>query len=310
VAYALLRWARDTDVVHVQQLLPPAVAAAILAPVLGKPLVVTNHGSGRFGAVGVMRDLPGGERALHWVARSAAAVGVSQEAADELRSAGFQRVDRIPNGIVSPPAAVEPVSVTQSRLGLRPPVIAFHGRLEPEKDLDLLVEAFLDLRRSRFATLLIVGDGSRRAALEARFASAGVTADVRFTGAVSDPWPFLRAANAYLLPSFSEGMSLALLEAMAASLPVAATDVSGNREVLGGGEFGRLVPPARAKAMSTALGALLEDPATARNLGEAARKHVEQCYSADAMCEAYLRLYERLLEPSCKGPAEHAGSGS
>src|SRR5207245_1744861 len=116
------------------------------------------------------------------------------------------------------------------------------GRLEEQKGLDVLIAAWALLPEPR-PCLWIAGDGSRRADLEAGARSLGLEGAVRFLGAMPDARPLYDAADGFVLSSRQEGMPLALLEAMAAGLPVVATTVEGVSEATGAGDVARLVPP-------------------------------------------------------------------
>jgi len=170
-------------------------------------------------------------------------------------------------------------------------VIGTLGRLRPVKGSDLLLDAFARLDRPD-ATLKMGGPADRAwgAALRERH-----TADkgVEFLDDV-DALSFLPTLDLFVLPSRSEGMSNALLEAMALGLPIVATDVGGNREVLADGEAGLLVEP-DAGAIATGIRSLLDDPEKARGLARAARNRVENEYTLARMVSRYHEFYKALL---------------
>jgi glycosyltransferase involved in cell wall biosynthesis len=278
-------------VLQVQQALYPAAAMAVVSLLLRKPLVVSNRGSGRFGAVNLMLRLPLGALSLRLIAARATGVGLSEEMLDEMRGAGMKRLVEISNGVVLPalPTALER-EAARRELGVSGKVVVFIGRLDPEKDLDLLIAGFARAGRAD-ATLVIAGDGPERARVEAVAAGA----NVRFLGALDDVRRPLIAADVFVLPSHSEGLSNALLEAMASGVPSVATAVGGNRKVIRDPSVGVLVPPGDALALGSALAALLDDPAGAARIGQAGRRHVEQNFSVDAMVAAYEALYAKLM---------------
>jgi glycosyltransferase involved in cell wall biosynthesis len=109
-----------------------------------------------------------------------------------------------------------------------------------------------------------------------------------------------------MLSSLSEGISLTLLEAMAASLPVIATDVGGNREVVAHGETGFLVPPGSPEAIASATLALIDDPARALAMGRSGRKRVEHIFDLRVMVRRYEDLYLELIGRKAKGTRERA----
>ncbi|HEX4381630.1 MAG TPA: glycosyltransferase family 4 protein [Myxococcales bacterium] len=264
---AVVGQARFAQIIHMQQALPPAATLALTARMLGKKLVVTNHGSGVSGAMNVMRKLPFGRLGLRAL-RSAACVALTEEMAAEMRAQGLEPRAVIANGVEVPPGPF-----AKERLAV------FVGRLDAEKDLELLQRAAGLLRD---AVIDVVGDGPVK-----------LGEPLRLHGFSKDVPSWLSRARVFALPSKSEGMSMALLEAMAHGCACVATDVGGNRALLDGGA-GSLVPPGDAKAFARELQRLLDDPAAAAKLGEAARARVLAHYSASAMVDAYERLYESL----------------
>jgi sugar transferase (PEP-CTERM/EpsH1 system associated) len=179
------------------------------------------------------------------------------------------------------------------------PTGGFHvgcvARLAPVKDHRTLLEAFARLRvRRPDAHLTLVGDGPERAALEERAALLDVEPAVTFAGERADVAPLLAAFDVFALASLSEGVSLTLLEAAAAGLPVVATRVGGNDEVVVDGETGLLVPAADPAALAEALAALAERPDRA-TMGAAGRARVERRFSVERMARAYAALYTEVL---------------
>ena len=182
-------------------------------------------------------------------------------------------------------------------LPARAPVIGAVGRLDPVKDLDTLVRAFAALRREHIALrLVLIGDGPERAGLEERARVLGVGPAVSFLGYRSDVRRLLPAFDVYVNSSIHEGISLTLLEAMAAALPVVATSVGGTPEVVVDDGTGLLVPPRSPVALAAAIGRLLADPDQRASLGSAGRGRVERCFSIDAMTARYLDVYRGLAE--------------
>jgi glycosyltransferase involved in cell wall biosynthesis len=135
------------------------------------------------------------------------------------------------------------------------------GRLSPEKGHAMLLDAFARLRRNRPARLVILGEGSERAHLEARVAELGLVGDVDLPGHVVDPLSVLRRAALFVSASTHEGLGNAIIEAMACGVPVVSTDAPhGPREILLGGKLGALVPVGDAAAFAEAMGAALDTP--------------------------------------------------
>lgn len=186
-----------------------------------------------------------------------------------------------------------------ARAWLGVPASGFHvgcvARLEPVKDHRTLLQAFARFRAVRpDAHLTLIGRGSEAAALEARAAEPDLRGAVTFAGERGDVAPLYAAFDVFALASRSEGISLTLLEAAAAGLPIVATRVGGNAEVVGEGSSGLLVPPADPVALADALAAVAARPDRAA-LGAAGRARVEQRFSAERMARAYDALYAEVL---------------
>lgn len=179
-------------------------------------------------------------------------------------------------------------------LGLPPDrvVIGTVGRLDPVKDQMGLVEAFarLDDGRSR-ATLVIVGDGPCRAALEVRAGQPDLAGRVKFLGEREDVPVLLMGFDVFVLPSLAEGISNTILEAMATGLPVVATRAGGNSELVEDGVTGILVPVAEPGALAEALRAFLTDPHLRAIHGKAGRQRAVEEFGLERMVGRYRDLY-------------------
>ena len=117
----------------------------------------------------------------------------------------------------------------------------FTGRLHPQKNLPLLLEAWAAVAKQREGSLILVGPGNDRQRLVELAGSLGIADRVQFTGGVDNPADYLRAADVFVLPSVAEGMSNSLLEAMATALPCAVSAIGGNTDLIEDGTTGRLV---------------------------------------------------------------------
>lgn len=169
-------------------------------------------------------------------------------------------------------------------------IIGSVGRLDPVKDLATLVAATAEVGRSHPAELIIIGDGPDRARLERAAAESGIGAHVHFLGFRSDARAWLGACDVYVNSSVSEGVSLTILEAMAAGLPIIATRVGGTPEILDT-TCGILVPARAPQALAAALLQLAGDPQRRAQLGCAARWRVEERFTLDRMIEQYSDVY-------------------
>jgi glycosyltransferase involved in cell wall biosynthesis len=184
-------------------------------------------------------------------------------------------------------------------------VIGLVGRLDHwGKGHKELFSAMAQLQARYPCQALIVGGGRREAEVRQAVESLGLGGQVHFLGSRRDVPDLLQAMDIFVLPSYSEGVSLALLEAMAAGLPVIATEVGGNPEVVTDGATGLLIPPQDADALAQALERLLGDPTWSKELGENARDHVEANYSLERLGREINEIYEKLVEEKFGLPAQ------
>lgn len=171
------------------------------------------------------------------------------------------------------------------------------GRFDPSKDYPTMLQAFgYVVQKDLNAVLLIAGDGPLRKTMEVMARELGIEKHVRFLGIRRDIPQLMNAADAYVMSSAWEGMANVLLEASATGLPIAATDVGGNREVVLHGKTGFLVslkdPYALAQAMLRLMD-MLDDERQA--MGKAAREHIEANFGMERVVDQWEALYRELL---------------
>jgi len=226
------------------------------------------------------------------------------------------RVDRIYNGVdlrrfTPAPAGRAPIEGSP----FATPdlwIVGAVGRLQAVKNQTLLVRAFaraLQLAphaRQRFR-LVLVGDGPLRTEVEDAVRAGGIADLAWLAGARPDVPAVLRGLDAFALPSIAEGISNTVLEAMATGLPIVATSVGGNTELLADGRTGRLVASQDVDAMAAALLDDFSQPDQARARGRAARAEAEARFGLERMVEAYGDLYERLLRAAARRGAPLPG---
>ena len=175
--------------------------------------------------------------------------------------------------------------------------VATVGRLDPVKGLDHFLDAAaIAAPQAPDMRFVIVGDGPLRTELQARARQLGVADRVAFPGYCDNVAARLPCFDIFVLPSISEGMSNALLEAMAAARPIVATDIGANAEAVKAGQSALLVPPGDAGALAGAIVHLYRDRALATSLGRAAREQVESHFSLARSVAQYLDLYYTLME--------------
>ncbi len=201
---------------------------------------------------------------------------------DRFRPA-VQRTTVLPQGFASPGCVV----------------IGGVGRMSAVKDPLNLVRAFLHLLHSASdlaprLRLVMAGDGPLRADALQLLDKAGASAVTWFPGACDDVPELLRALDIFVLPSLNEGISNTILEAMATGLPVIATRVGGNPELVDE-HSGALVPPSDPQALARALRSYIDNPTLRHTHGEVGRRRVEETFSLQAMVSSYLKLYDDVL---------------
>jgi len=284
-------------ILHAHHLYLEAMAAALVGLRAGLPTVAKVACGGLYGDFARLHrtGLAGGQPLLRRLSR---VVAISEEINGELLAHGFapNRIAHIPNGVdVRRFAPAQDPDLARRQVGLGSETVLFLGRLDSQKGLETALTAWARVAAKRpSAQLVFAGDGPARNALETQARGAGFGEQVRFLGTRSDPGRLLQASQLFLLPSKSEGISNALLEAMATGVACVASRVGGNCEVLEHGVSGLLVPPGDAAALADAVVTLLEDEALRKRLGTAARIATIERYGVDRMVRRYVHLYTEL----------------
>ena len=305
--YSLLRKLRPA-IVHTRNLaaLEATVpAAAALVPVR----IHGEHGRD-------VHDLDGSNRTHQLIRRAFKPfvhrwVALSRDLEDYLRrriGVSARRILQIHNGVDTTRFA----AAASARPPVRPPIagspfsspdlwlVGTVGRMQAVKDQVNLARAFVRAVRlapesNKRLRLVLVGDGPLRAECEAILRDAGVAHLAWLAGERADVPDIMRGLDCFVLPSLAEGISNTILEAMASGLPVIATRVGGNAELVEDGMTGRLVPAADSEALAREIIGYYGDPPLARRHGWAGRQLVERSFSIDRMVARYHRLYESEL---------------
>jgi glycosyltransferase involved in cell wall biosynthesis len=216
----------------------------------------------------------------------------SQTVKDALDRRRDSRLHVIPNGVAfgqEPPRRRSPTGDTR-------PLVAI-GRLERVKGFDVLLRALVAVRRAMpDVSLRIAGDGALRGELEHLCSALRLIESVEFHGFVDDVQGLLRSAEVFVMPSRWEGLPISLLEAVALGVPVVATGVGANRELIEDGRTGRLIPSEDAEALADAIVSQLERPEDAARMAERAFLELRRGYSLEAMVQSVNQLYESVLD--------------
>ena len=261
----------------------------------GVPVVHTKHGKNNLNWRSILRNNISARLCQKVVA-------VSQDAAMQCihdEKINSSKVVTILNGVDTELFSPAPTqSEFKQQLGFTADtlVVGIVARLAEIKDHATLIEASRILMESGYPfRLLVVGDGQLRAKLETHVNSLGLDKRVIFTGVRDDIPNLMRGMDIFVLSSLSEGISLTLLEAMACCLPVVATAVGGNPEVVVCGETGLLVPPQNPELFADKLRVLFTDRVLRLKMGKAGRQRVVNNFSISKTAEKYRQLYSTLL---------------
>jgi len=318
VVNAVRALTRRADVVHLNSNHPGSRLGILFGFALaraGAPLVCVEHRVSLLDDIIVPRALrPFLPRLFRWSRRAAARViAVSKQNAELLTSYYGLHPDKITivhNGIDLPD--FKESDIAQARAALRAElglpeqaiVILTLARLAPNKGHRYLVEAVPEvLRPHPNVHFVFAGEHDQAEPVIAQIKALGLESHVHLLGFRSDAHHLLAASDFFVLPSLAEGFSLALVEALAASLPTVATDVGGAGEVIQPGQGGILVPPANSAALAAALNHLLSlDEAEVQRQRQAARRAAQR-FSTQAMAEKTLRVYS---ESVCRSKHTYA----
>lgn len=307
---ALRRWLRQHagqyDLVYVSMLRHDA-AAALWAVDKRVPVVLRAEWSGQSGDCQWQRTERWGWLIRRLCRQAAALVAPSDDIHRELVEAGYppHRIHDLPNGVALAPErspgsrglARQALADAHPSLFVPPaaPLALYTGGLHPSKGLDRLLIAWKGvIARWPTARLWIAGEGPQQHSLETQINAMGLHGRALLVGSFDNVDELLAAADLFVLPSLEEGMSLALLEAMAAGLPVVATKIPANRRLVEDGRHGLLVPPEDPVPLTEAISRLLADPDLGARLGAAARHRAGTDFSLDTMIDRHLALFEQL----------------
>jgi glycosyltransferase involved in cell wall biosynthesis len=285
------------DALHTHNAMSHYYAVAACLGARPRTIVNTRHGYAKRQPKG--RD----ERFYKWaMQRSDFGVGVSRSLKAYFSEAGLIPVDKaraVANGIdVNRFTARTDAQARALRAELGLPAdavtVATVGRLnEVKRQVDLLHAVKLRVDAGDPVCLLVVGEGPMRPELERTRDELGLAPHMRMLGSRNDVPQLLASMDVFVLCSRSEGYSMALVEASTAALPIVATDVGGNAEIVQHEQTGLVVPPTDVPALAAAIGRLSSDAAQRHRLGEAGRAWALREGSVQAMCAAYESLYRQ-----------------
>lgn len=285
-------------VIHAHELLSPATTAIIAKRIFGTPIVAKVLRGGELGDLAKLRHRAFASSRIESIKRGIDSfIVISTEIDNELAEIGVPVEKRtfIPNGVDLDrfaPLSLNDKTILRRSLNLpNGLIVVFSGRLDPEKRVNHLVEVWKEIMKTHTsATLLILGTGTEEQKLKKMGGS-----NIRFEGNVHDVAPYLRVSDIFVLPSSTEGLSNALLEAMASGLACIATSVGGATDLIENRKNGILIPPDDLRALQSALWAMLSDADLRKQFGENSRDLIRKKYSLHTVAGKLKALYQKKI---------------
>ena len=302
----------NVGLVHAHQYSPffyAATARSLFETLRGKPpILFTEHGR-HFPDHRSLRRVVANKLLLTRRDRVTAVGEFVKQALIENEGIRGRRIEVIYNGIdasqfgaavydgdVAKAAAIRREVRAEMDLDPDAPLVLQVARLHPVKDHVTAVAAMAYVVQDvPNAVLVMVGDGVEKRRVSAKAHEFGVTNNIRMLGMRNDVPRFMVAADVFMLTSLSEGISVTLLEAMASSKPIVATDVGGNSEVVSHGKNGLLCRSSDARDIGGSLTALLRNPQLQSQMGRAGRERLLEMFTQERMHAGYTRIYDDML---------------
>lgn len=296
LAAYLLKHRGEFSHLHTFQIGYTSSVATLMGYLLGKPSVMKVASSGRGGDVLRAEKTLWGMLFLWMARKTTRIIAVSSGVEAELLSASFKptKLCHLPNGVdLARYQPLEGKRRLRKALGLPDKkTIVYTGRLSIEKGVDLLLLGFSRLERGGKCQLVIIGDGPQKEHIQTLLNTLHLKTSVILLDGRDEVAGYLQASDLFVLPSRFEGLSNALLEAMACALPVISTRVGGSTDIIEHGRNGLLVDVESAEQVACAIAQILDDAELATRLGENGRKTVEREHDLRTVADRYLLLYE------------------
>ncbi len=275
-----------------------SAAAIVTGTLLSKPTILNISSSGTGGDVNRHRKTPWGWLFLRCCRLASRIVILNQGMYAELKGIGYpeKTIVKIPNGVdLTTYRVTEKRHYWRETIGVQnEKLILYTGRLSAEKGVDVLIAAYAALDKSLPSKLYILGDGPETARLRQLIKYYRQEDRVMMQPAVDDVTPYLYSADIFVMPSYFEGLSNSVLEAMACGIPVIATRVTGNKELITDGITGLLVEPHNKAQLTEAISYLIKNPDEGSELGRKAQELVKEHFDLYLVAERYITLYQDL----------------
>lgn len=305
--WLLWRNRKEFEVIHCQQIFAPAMIGALAKIFLRKPFIVGVHSTGSWGEINQLKTSPLRFLRLGLLKKADFIAVLNQDMQDELENIGVenQRIRFIPNGTRIPDEAAFSLDVRKNyRAKLKLPykkIAVFTGRLSAEKGLDVLIKAWRKIyAENPQAHLLIIGKGGGVPDVEAETKQMcrelNLEETVHFLGFQPNPFDYLLASDVFVLPTQTEGMSVSIIEAMAAGTAIVTTNIPPNLFLCENNENALLVNSDDDTAFAGCVGKIFESPELSEQLGRSAREKAIKDLSIEVMGDRYLALYSEIIQ--------------
>lgn len=292
--WRLIYLMRRVDVVHVHLISWFGAFAVLLAKIFGMPVITKLANIGEYGLPGIRRRLFGGIR-TRLLKMSDAIIAMTPESILEIADVNYpaKRILKVPNGIAPLPPNTERRPPQQSSDSV---TVVFVGRLCEQKGvIDLLYAWQMVLQDAKSKVRLhLVGDGPISEEMKSLSHRLGLDNSVKFCGYCPDVVAELSKADIFVLPSYVEGNSNAILEAMRSALPIVATRVGGSQFQVGREGQPYLLEPGDHKALSERLLTLIQNKTLRTQLGEAMQQRIDTLFSINRVASLYEQAYTKL----------------
>ena len=298
----LFKQRKHYDCIHVHRADYDALIAVMVGRLTGKKVLVKLACSGPFGDLECLSRSPINSIALWMISKAQKVIAINEDIKKELLQLGLKKDDiiMIPNGV-----DIRVFKPLENILPSKKKVVTYVGRLHEQKGVEYLIHSWgmlaerFKLSASSFELQLnIIGEGPLLAKLVKLAGELKISNSINFLGSVDNVAEFFRLTDVFVNTSLYEGISNSLLEAMACGLPVVATNISGNNELIKDGYNGLLVPSKNTVALRSAIECLLTDGVKARKLGMEARKTIEKRYACHVVAKEYMEIYKLCVDSS------------
>lgn len=301
---ALISCYPNVDIIHAHQAGYPAFAAVLAARRLGVPVIVKCTNSGpRFDLDMLAQALPFGRNMARYIARHTTRfIALNEQTTEQLAEWKVEkaRIVHIPNGVFVSNASNDLDKSTlraSLKLSQESFITVAVGSLTGKKDFLTLLKAMARHRADNYLKLLLIGDGPLGPHLKARADDLGISSKVTFLGQISPPAvrTYLSAADCFILPSITEGISNALLEAMAAGLPCIVSAIPGNIMLIRHLDTGLHFKIRDPDSLLDSISLIRADTQLRNSLGQKARQRILSEFKIEVVADSYTDLYKELL---------------